>query len=304
MKEYKVSIATGGLQRKYGDVRALEIAAEIGADAVDFSTFYFGNRTWDFREPTSIYSQGEDAIVQYCTELKKKAVSLGIFICQTHGRGEGFVNNKEEDDAQVENARLDLLAASALGAPVCVVHNASTIHLGADAPAKLMRDLSFDQFTRMLPYAAQYKVKLATETFGDATGKNCIDFFGDVNEFLMTFNRIRAASPYREWFTMCMDTGHTNKSTRFGNPKVGDVIRMLGDNITALHLNDNDTLTDQHKPPMTGTIDWKDTLNALDEIGYAGVYNMELSLGHFGSGFEIETAAFAIKVMKHMLSGR
>ena len=304
MKDYKVSFSTGVLQRKYGDRRALEIAAEIGADAVDFATFYFGSRTWDYREPSSIYSQGDDAVVQYCSELKKHADSLGLFICQTHGRGEGFVNKKDEDDAQVENARLDLLAASALGAPVCVVHNATTIHLGRDADPKLMRDLSFDQFTRMLPYAAQYRVKLATETFGDATRLDCIDFFGDVGEFLMTFNRIRAASEYGDWFTMCMDTGHTNKATRFGNPKVGDVIRMLGKNITALHLNDNDTLTDQHKPPMTGTIDWKDTLNALEETGYSGVYNMELSLGHFGSGFEIETAAFAVKVMKHMLANR
>ncbi len=300
----KISISIGAFQALYGDKRALEIAAEIGADAVDFATHAFGSPTWDYRNPASIYSQGDVAIQQYFSEIKAVADGFGIVIGQTHGRGEGFVNRQEEDDAQVENARLDLLAASALGASTCVIHNATSINHGPNPDPTLMRNLSFAQYTRMLPYAAQYQVKLATETFGDAVRFNSIDFFGDIQEFLMTYNRIWAASECRDWFTVCMDTGHTNKASRFGNPKVGDVIRMLGDKITVLHLNDNDTLTDQHKIPMTGTIDWKDTLDALDEVGYNGIYNMELNLPHFGKGFEIETAAFAVKVLRHMLDNR
>lgn len=304
MQEKKIGISIGQLQRIYGDKGAIKIAADIGADSVDFATHYFDKRIFDFRDPSSVYAQGDEAVVQYFTDIKQYADSLGIIIGQTHGRGEGFMNNKELDDAQVENARLDLLAASALGAEVCIVHNATSIHHGANPDPKMMRDLSFDQYTRMLPYAAKYKVKLATETFGDAVQYNSVDFFGDIREFLMTYNRIYAASEYREWFTVCMDTGHTNKASRFGNPKAGDVIRMIGKNITALHLNDNDTLTDQHKIPMTGTIDWNDTLNALEEVGYSGIYNMELNLKHFGNGFEVETAEFAVKTLKHMLKNR
>ena len=301
MKRKKIGISIGSLQRIYGDKKALEIAANIGTDSVDFATHYFDKPIWDFREPTSIYHQGDEAVVQYCSELKKHADSLGIVIGQTHGRGEGFFNIKELDDAQVENARLDLLAASALGAEVCVIHNATSIHHGPDPDPEMMRDLSFDQFTRILPYAAKYKVKLATETFGDAVEYSSVDFFGNLKEYMDTYTRISQASEYREWFTMCMDTGHTNKASRYGQPSVGNAIRLLGKDITVLHLNDNDAITDQHKIPMTGTIDWKDTLNALSEIGYNGIYNMELHLSHFGDGFEIETAAFAIKVLRNML---
>ena len=32
-----VGISIGALQKKYGDIRAIEIASEIGADAVDFA---------------------------------------------------------------------------------------------------------------------------------------------------------------------------------------------------------------------------------------------------------------------------
>ncbi len=297
----EVGLSVMHFQSVYGDRRALEIAAEIGADSVDFAT-HFWDGSCDFRNPNSIFGKGDTAVYEYYRGLRDYAASLGIRVGQTHGRGEGFVNDKKEDDAQVENARLDLLAASALGAEVCIVHNATSINHGPNPDPALMRRLSFDQYTRMLPYAAEYKVKLATETFGDAVKFNSVDFFGDINEFLMTYDRIYEASEHRDWFTACMDTGHTNKASRFGNPKVGDAIRMLGKRITALHLNDNDTLVDQHKIPMTGTIDWQDTMAALREIGYAGIYNMELHLPHFGTGgFEIETAAFAVKVMRKML---
>lgn len=45
-------------------------------------------------------------------------------------------------------------------------------------------------------------------------------------------------------------------------------------------------------------------MDALDEIGYGGIYNMELNLRHFGDNFLIETAEFAVKVMRNMLTER
>ncbi len=301
---FKIGISTFLLQRFYGDKKALEIAAHVGADAVDFSTHYFDAPVFDYRNSASVYAQGDDAVIRYFTELREYAASIGIVIGQTHGRGEGFVNNRELDDAQVENARLDLLAASALGAECCVIHNATSINHGPNPDPDMMRNLSFDQFTRMLPYAAEYKVKLATETFGDAVCYNSIDFFGDIHEFITTYDRIYEASPSRDWFTVCVDTGHTNKASRFGNPPVGEVIRRLGKRVTCLHLNDNDTLIDQHKPPMTGTIDWEDTMQAFRDIGYSGIYNMEVDLACFGAGTEIKTAELAVASMRALLNSK
>jgi len=295
----KVSISIGGLQGKYGDMRAIEIAKEIGADAVDFNV----NR-YDLRDEKTIYSKSDEEIIQYFSDLKKRADELGIEIAQTHGRMKGFINDKEEDDMLVKNARLDCLATSILGAPVCVIHAVTSIFMGADPDRKLMHDLNADMFCRMLEFAKEYKVKIATETFGDAVVYGCCDFFGNINEFIMSYNRVCAIGDNADWFCVCVDTGHSNKAMRYSNPTPADVIRMLGKNITVLHLNDNDTFTDQHKIPMSGTIDWKDVFDALDEVGYNGIYNMEISLNHFGKDFQIEEAAFAIKVMKNILKDR
>lgn len=297
--ERKVGLSIVRLQNVYGDRRALEIAKQIGADAVDFSL-----DSKDYRNSDCIYSKGDDAVIEYYKELKVYADELGLIISQTHGKLPGFINNKEEDDALVENSRLDCLATAVLGAPVCVIHNASSISQGADPDPELMHHLSFDMFTRILPYAKEYGIKVATETFGDAVEYESCDFFGNIDEFMKAYEDIKAVEEYRDYFTVCVDTGHSNKAMRYNNPTPGDVIRRIGRDIDVLHLNDNDTLTDQHKMPMTGCIDWEDVFDALDEVGYHGVYNMEVKLAHFGEDFLIEHAEFAVKLMKYLLKKR
>lgn len=298
----KVSISIGALQEQFGDYRALEIAKEIGADAVDFNTCGW---KWDYRNPESIYSKSDDEICSYYSGLKKHADSLGLEIGQTHGQIKGFIGKPEEDDALIANGRIDCMAAAELGAPYVVIHSSTTIFMGKDCPSKTMHDLNFDMFNRLIPYAKRYGVKIASETFGDATGLGCCDFFGNITEFIKSYNRICAVGDNADWMSVCVDTGHSNKATRYnGNPSSADVIRLLGPNISVLHLNDNDTLTDQHKIPMTGTINWSDVFSALEEVNYHGNYNMELNLHHFGKGFSVETAAFAVKVMRYMLNER
>ncbi len=297
----KVSLSIGKYQQMFGEREALRIAAEAGVDAVDLDL----TDRFDYRKPGNIYAGTDEEIAAYFTDLCGYASSLGIEIGQTHGRIKGFMNKEEEDEALVKNARLDCLATAALGAPVCVIHTTTTICMGADAAPELMHRINYEMFTRILPFAKEFGVKIATETFGDASGLGVCDFFGNIREFLIGYNRIKATE-YAPYFTTCIDTGHSNKATRFNNnPKPGDVIRLIGgQNIAVLHLNDNDTLTDQHKIPMTGTIDWKDVFDALDEVGYNGVYNMELNLSCFGRDMAVETGKFAVKVMRSILAAR
>lgn len=294
----KISISIGGLQRKYGDRRALEIAKEIGCDAVDFDL-----TCYDTRKKDSVYAMDEQSVRTYFEDLRLYAEPLGLAVAQTHGRIKGFINDPTEDDALVENARLDCIATKALGAPYCVMHTTTSIHMGADPDPALMHKLNYDMFTRILPFAKENGVVIATETFGDAPKLGCCDFFGNLHEFIKGYNRVCACGDYADWFKICMDTGHTHKATRFDNPSVGETIRLLGKNIVCLHLHDNDRITDQHKIPFTCTIDWNDALAALDEIGYSGIWNAEVALGrHFGKDFEIETAAFCVKVMNNVLN--
>lgn len=298
----KIGISIGGLQELYGDERAFETAKEIGADAVDFGLY---SDKFDYKNPTSVYSKSEEDIIKYFENLKRKADELGIKISQTHGRITSFKNDDEWDRAVVKNAYLDCLATSVLGAPVCVMHGVTTGNFGPDADSDFMHQLNFDFFTSVIPFAKQYGIKIATETFGDSPKYGCCDFFGNTDEFIKSYNRICAVEDFKDYFVTCMDTGHCNKAMRFSsNPTPADAIRMIGNSIEVLHLNDNNTFTDQHKIPLTGSIDWNDVFDALDEIGYSGVYNMEIILDCFGKGIEKETAAYAVKVMRNFINNR
>lgn len=301
MSKRKISIAIGRLQGMFGDKEALRIAKEIGADAVDFDLC---GKQWDYRNPDSVYSRTDEEIEGYFKELKQYADTIGLIIGQTHGRITGIDDNQEFNEAFYKNARLDCLATAAMGVSTCVMHSVTTIRMGADADPQKMRDMNFEMFTRVLPFAKQYGVKIASETFGDATGLGVVDFFGQYDEFVKSYNRVRAVEDYKDYMTICMDTGHCNKATRFGQPSTPEFIRMLGGEITVLHLNDNDTLTDQHKMPLSGCMNWNDIFDALDEIGYNGIYNMELNLAFYGSELVVDTAAFAIKVLRRFLAAR
>ncbi|MCI8442746.1 MAG: sugar phosphate isomerase/epimerase [Provencibacterium sp.] len=297
----KVSIALGGLQRIYGDHRALEIAAQIGADAVDFN---LTDRQWDYRDPDSVYSRSDDEISAYFEGLCSRAKELGLQIGQTHGRMCSYFGDPGQDEAAIRNARLDCLATRALHAPFCVMHGVSSSVMGREADPQQMRDTCFSVFRQILPFARKYEVILATETFGHCAAAGCCDFFGNIDEFQAIYERICKDRENAGYFAVCMDTGHCNHAVPYGNPPPQEVIRRLGKKIACLHLHDNDGRSDQHKIPMTGTIDWEAVFDALEETGYSGSYNLELHLDQFGPGFEIETAAFAVRLMRNLLSRR
>jgi sugar phosphate isomerase/epimerase len=307
-KVIKIGISTYPLQKRYGDKEALRIAKSVGADAIDFNL-----TGQDYRNESSIYSKSESEFVEYFTQLKKYADSIGLEISQTHGRLPGLKNEKEFDDALIENARLDCYATSLLGAPTCVIHAVTTMNHW-DATDEFMHELNFRQFSQILPFAKQYNVKVATETFGDVHGGAKCDFFGNNSELIKNYKLTKERLPeYADYFTVCMDTGHTNKATKFNNnPKPPQAIREIGSDITVLHLNDNNTEGDQHLIPfvskngwqITGTIDWDDTFDALDEIGYNGVYNMELELNRYGDEIMDVTATLAVATLRNFISKR
>lgn len=301
MHKRKVSIALGDFQRLFGDERALEIAAQIGADAVDFNLTGYQQGCGG---PQALYNQGDEEIADYFDRLYRRACALGLEVFQTHWRMDTYSSDPEKNEQAIASARIDCLATRALHAPYCVMHSVSTSALPPDTEPQRMRALCFSAFDQILAFARQYDVTVATETFGYCAARDCCDFFGNAEEFFNIYARICGEGDHAGHFAICVDTGHSNHAARFGNPPPQEVILRAGPHLACLHMHDNDGQTDQHKIPKTGTIRWNAIFDALDAVGYSGTYNMELHLSQLGRGFEIEMAAFAIKLMRHMLQER
>ncbi|MCE5326731.1 MAG: sugar phosphate isomerase/epimerase [Planctomycetaceae bacterium] len=83
---------------------------------------------------------------------------------------------------------------------------------------------------------------------------------------------LRATAPAQ--VGVCLDTGHVNLT----DESQGDLIRSWGPRLRGLHIADNDGKTDLHLFPRQprGIINWWPIIAALEEIGYAGLYNFEL----------------------------
>lgn len=76
---------------------------------------------------------------------------------------------------------------------------------------------------------------------------------------------------------ICLDTGHLNRDRNIVNCTQGEFIRLAGDRLIALHINDNDASRDQHLMPFgMGNVDFKDVMRALRDIGYRGLFNLEI----------------------------
>ena len=281
----KIGISIGALQARYGVERALEICAESGFDAVDVNLKAYG------RGDFPVYADGEAAVIQHFSRIGEYAKRLGLEISQTHGRTRIATKKESFCEEMKWVSRMDLLATKAMEAPVCVIHSVTTKAF-PEADAAFMHQKNKAFFDALAPYAKDCGVCFALETFGDAeaNGMRVIDFFGDSRELKKTFDAIE--SPNK---VFCLDTGHTNKAHSVGGrdggavPDVVETIHLLGKDIKVLHLNDNNGFTDQHLPPMCkmeGGVNWSEVYAVLEEIGYDGVYNFELSLANFGASLE------------------
>jgi sugar phosphate isomerase/epimerase len=291
----KISMSLIDLQRK-GDRYAIDAAKRIGLDGIDL---YLGGHSVD--KEGDIYALGKDAVIEYYSGIKAYAESVGIEISQTHGRLAGYGYTDESTRLFVRNTELDCLATRILGAKYCVVHTPSVSWVPQDTTDDDMRALGDSMFREILPFAKREGVKIAAETHGYCVKYEKKEYFGLVDNLIAACERAMASGEYKDHLCVCIDTGHTNMTVRHEHLSVGDFIRRCGSLVEVLHMHDNAGITDEHKIPMTGIIDWEDVLSALDEIGYGGWYNLENSLEKFGKGIEEDVAYFSVKVLKNML---
>lgn len=274
----KLGISCRAIVSELGYEKAFELCKESGFDAVDFGLELYG----DQNDPSDIYNAPEEAFVAHFTAIRKKAESLGLIISQTHGRCITYT----PDEKQCAYARWvsdkDLHATALLGAPACVIHHLT----GGRWPdhfddGEFMIRKCLELYDYLIPVAEKYGVCVAMETFGRAVvyGKSYSDYFGDVRNLKKLYDMLDTKNK-----VLCMDTGHTHEVTPFGTPSVEESIRILGSDIKLLHLHDNNSTYDQHLPPIIvgkNLVNWPAVFDALDEIGFDGVYNFELILRQF-----------------------
>lgn len=134
-------------------------------------------------------------------------------------------------------------------------------YLGAEAESKRVWDLSVRLFQTCCDVAKEYGITVYTENLSkENLTYRCdalVDFVKEVN---------------RDNLFIVFDIGHCHYT---GGDIVKDVLDS-GSLLHHLHLHDNMGDRDSHRPLGEGNIDYASFCKALKEVGYEGLYMMEL----------------------------
>ena len=275
----KIGLSCREVLERYGIENGLRLIKKSGFDCVDLNVRNF------YIDKNSVFYKSEDEFLSFFYHIKKICNDLELEISQTHGMFTISVPDREETESIKWGSEMEIKATSVLGALYCVFHSVKKRQWEfINLEPEFLHEKNVEFFQDFLtPVCEKYNVKYAIETHGLtklSTGPE-MDFIGDAQVLKENFDMINSS-----FKAFCMDTGHTNEIVRFGAPTVPETIRILGKDIKVLHLHDNEGYYDSHLPPLISgknNINWEETFDALDEIGYSGVYNYELLLARFGT---------------------
>lgn len=102
-------------------------------------------------------------------------------------------------------------------------------------------------------HAKKYRQPIAIENIGH----NGTELFNQ-DEFCHLLSQF----PDKEWLGLVLDTGHAH----LNHWNIPEVINNARDQLLAMHINDNDGITDSHLAIGDGTIDWPPVFNALKSV--------------------------------------
>lgn len=271
------------LSKKYGPLRATEMMAEAGFPAVDFSMF--DHKAAPFT----------DDYRKVAEELLKISERTGVRFVQAHAPFGGGIDNYMSNLVPLLPRALEF--CHILGIPNIVVHPLQTGRYYGNEDKLYEMNMRF--YSALAPLSKQNGVKIAIENMWQrhpVTGRIVDDVCAPPEELVRYYDGL--SDP--DAFTVCLDIGHVALCGR--EPE--DAIRIIGkERLGCLHVHDNDYINDSHTLPCVGKINWERVVEALGDIGYDGVFNMECDsyLANFPEEYYPTALRFAADTAK-MLS--
>ena len=196
-------------------------------------------------------------------ELKNGAEKLGLDFLQSHSPNtNNMAGEAGFEDAVFKTSRA-VEICGVLGIKNLVVHAGYDMNV---ADKQLWFDENKRFYTELFPVMEKTGVNVLCE---NTTKVNMPRWY-----YLVTGSETREFCKYvnHPLFHACWDTGHANCE---GNQY--DEIINLGDELYAIHFNDNRGERDEHVNPFFGTMNSDEVMNALLDIGYKGHFTFECS---------------------------
>ena len=197
-------------------------------------------------------------------------------------------NDPEKEALLNEEIRLSIPAAAIVHAENLVAHPYEGLTLDdplcQDWDATMRKNV--EMYTELVEKGKKLGVHICTENLFAMDGwhTRCYPCFSSYSRNL---NRVMDAVP---GLHVCLDFGHAILSKQ--DP--AQLARDFGPRLSALHLHNNNRVTDLHLAPLQNTAaPWEEFCAALAEICYTGSVNMEVGGFAANTPAELRPAAYA-----------
>jgi len=170
-------------------------------------------------------------------------------------------------DADMDLLLRHLTCCAALGVEYVVIHPGTGDGYTTPQELRDIRSLNIEAFSRLGDHAGELGIRIGIENTMDDRKRNRRSFGARLTELLELLTALDHAA-----LGITIDTSHANVQKLH----CGAVIRQCGRHVCCTHMSDNDGSGDQHLAPGRGTIDWPAVVAALRDLGYDGVFNLEI----------------------------
>ena len=275
-----VSMHTNELSYRFGIKETLELLRDSGFDAYDITLYGKASRL--FNEYFS-----EDNYLEKARNLRAFADKIGIVCNQSHAP---YCSDKkiEKDSIEFKNIIKAMEIASILGAKSIVIHPLQ--YLRYIENAKVLKEENLRFYGQLIPFAKKFDVCILTENMWQRNKLN--------NQIINSV--CSTPEEFCEYIDMlnckhvkgCLDLGHA-ALVGIGADRF---IKAMGKGrLFALHVHDNDFMSDLHTMPVTSKIDFNAITDALAEINYQGDITFES--GNYFKNFPDELVLSAARLM-------
>ena len=234
-----------------------------------------------------LYAARDEDFLAMVSSVRRELNSEGISVSQIHGPWRCPPRDLEDADRaeRFEKMTKAMVIGKYLGAKYMAIHPLMPFGVENDRAEEVLQ-INHAFFSALAKVASSLGIVICLENmpfvnFPLSDVKSIVDFVKQIDHPSLK---------------MCFDTGHANMF----EGRIGDMVRYAGDLIKIVHVHDNYGDADSHNKPYDGTVDWADFAEALFDVGFDGVMNLEANFfkrGELKRGISDERAAEVEKEM-------
>lgn len=260
----------------YGYKKTYEAIRAAGFEAIDWNidTELRGNliKTGTY-EGNTVFEKSVDEIYDYYKEELDAIRDAGLTISQAHAPFPFYTYEcvkADSTDFMISVYKKIILLLDRVGCKNLIIHGVSLEKKDRINTPDDIRALNKKLYTSLIPELQQTNVTVCLENLPTGMFPTSPGHCSNPYEAAAEIDELNALAG-KECFGLCVDMGHLNLVGL--EPRT--YFPIVGKRIKALHIHDNDGLSDQHKAPYTGKINWVDFYTQLKAIGYEGDLSFE-----------------------------